>query len=724
MVQRRQPKLHKARNVLFFIDETISKPIIFKPFRGRNSVIYRNQFKRSTAVLIMAIGLGAAHAGEKPGFVFGDISRVTYDGVSDDLLTAGLGKSGLATAAPAPTFDNAENPTIAELRRLAIYSNYRALLDTTDGGGYGVLYGPNVSADGSVSTDQGLIPGVEYIAYAGNSSGKVNVTMMVQVPYSFDPANACIVAAPSSGSRGVYGAIGTAGEWGLKNGCAVAYTDKGTGTGAHSLQSDTINLISGQREGATIARKTSNFTAKLNAKMQDRFNDETPNRFAFKHAYSERNPEKNWGGDVLRSIEFAFYALGQEYPDESITPDSTIVIASSVSNGGGASIRAAEQDSAGLIDGVAVSEPNVNPIPGAPFSIVQGDGSPLTEHSRNLYEYTTLLNVYQGCASVAFPSFALFNFAPSPNRCAALHAKGLLTATTLPEQALGAQTIINDFGILPEQNVVQPSHWFLSVPQAIAVSYANAYGRISVSENLCGYSFGATAADTLPMPLSAAAEAALFSTSNGIPPTGGVNLINDAAPAGPAEDRASTPDQNLDGALCLLGLATGEDPVTQAPLIGKASGFAERIADGIDDIIANGDLHQTPTLIVTGRSDAILPPNHTSRAYVGLNQIVEGASSRVRYIEVLNAQHLDVLNAFAGFNERFIPLHHYYVQALDMMLDHLRNGAPLPSSQVIRTTPRGSGAPAISLSNLPDIAVTPEPGSTITFTIDILHIPE
>mgnify|MGYP003349286586 CR=1 FL=1 len=34
--------------------------------------------------------------------------------------------------------------------------------------------------------------------------------------------------ATSSGSRGVYGAIST-GEWGLKKGCAVAYTDKGTG---------------------------------------------------------------------------------------------------------------------------------------------------------------------------------------------------------------------------------------------------------------------------------------------------------------------------------------------------------------------------------------------------------------------------------------------------------------------------------------------------------------
>src|SRR3546814_1144686 len=45
----------------------------------------------------------------------------------------------------------------------------------------------------------------------------------------------CIVLGPSSGSRGVYGAIGTAGEWGLKKGCAVALSDTGKGMGLHDL---------------------------------------------------------------------------------------------------------------------------------------------------------------------------------------------------------------------------------------------------------------------------------------------------------------------------------------------------------------------------------------------------------------------------------------------------------------------------------------------------------
>src|ERR1700730_15720868 len=149
-----------------------------------------------------------------------------YDGVTNDLLTAGLGKSGLGSAT-APTFANPLIPTAEELRRSAIYNNYRALVDPTPGGGYGTLYGPNVKADGTVTTNEGLIAGDEYIAFEKGKAGRTRVTMMVQVPDGFEHTAGCIVAAPSSGSRGVYGAIATAGEWGLKHGCGGAHNDKG-----------------------------------------------------------------------------------------------------------------------------------------------------------------------------------------------------------------------------------------------------------------------------------------------------------------------------------------------------------------------------------------------------------------------------------------------------------------------------------------------------------------
>jgi hydroxybutyrate-dimer hydrolase len=680
----------------------------------------------SLAALIAVAANRPAAAGDDHGDDHGNnrVLHTHYDGVTDDLLTAGLGRTGLGNPV-APGFADPLHPTAAELRRSAIYNNYRALVDPTPGGGFGTLYGPNVTANGTVTTNEGLIAGDEYLAFETGDDGHANVTMMVQVPDDFDPANSCIVAAPSSGSRGVYGAIATAGEWGLKHGCAVAYSDKGTGTGADDLQNNTVNLIRGERADAAQAGDDSNFTARLSDSQRAQFNAATPNRFAFKHAHSQQNPEKDWGRNVLRSIRFAFDVLNDKLRQRGmeITKRNTIVIASSVSNGGGASVRAVEQDDDRLIDGLAVGEPNVNPRFTAKFTIVQDGQPPFAAHSRPLIDYITLVNVFQGCADLApANATAPLNLAPSAARCASLHAKGLLAATTLPDQATEAQKIINDFGILPEQNLVQPGYWFAYVSQAIAVTYANAYGRFRVVDNLCNFSFGATAAG-VPGPLAPTAEAQIFGTSNGIPPTAGVNLINNAAPGAPAEDRVSTPDQDLDGALCLRSLAIGRDATTGAPLGATAQAQAHRVSEGVEDIIASGDLHRVPAIFVTGRSDGILPPNFASRAYFGLNHVVEGSVSPLHYYEVTNAHHLDSFNQFPTYNAMFIPLHRYFIEAMDLMYDHLRNGGALPPSQVVHTTPRGVGAPPITPANVPPIADAPPPSALITFAGGQVNIP-
>jgi hydroxybutyrate-dimer hydrolase len=142
-----------------------------------------------------SVGHNGAH-NIKPHFIAGDIaSRYyaagdcpvagTWCGESgDDLLTGGLGATGLLLAAPA--FANPLAPTPAELRRNAIHVNYRAVLDILPTGGYGTLYGPNVSNAGVITASQGKIAGWEHIAYAGAG----NVTLMVQVPASFDPSSA------------------------------------------------------------------------------------------------------------------------------------------------------------------------------------------------------------------------------------------------------------------------------------------------------------------------------------------------------------------------------------------------------------------------------------------------------------------------------------------------------------------------------------------------------
>ena len=72
-------------------------------------------------------GTGVATVNARPDFIMGTISVVSYDGTTDDLATAGLGKTGLAGASP--TAADPLKPTAAELRKTAIYNNYRALVD-------------------------------------------------------------------------------------------------------------------------------------------------------------------------------------------------------------------------------------------------------------------------------------------------------------------------------------------------------------------------------------------------------------------------------------------------------------------------------------------------------------------------------------------------------------------------------------------------------------------
>ena len=51
---------------------------------------------------------------------------------------------------------------------------------------------------------------------------------------------------------------------------------------------------------------------------------------------------------------------------------------------------------------------------------------------------------------------------------------------TTAEQTWHAQVVINRYLFLPEHNILQPSLWFLNVPQSIATTDAHVCGRFSV----------------------------------------------------------------------------------------------------------------------------------------------------------------------------------------------------------------------------------------------------
>ncbi|MEX3917180.1 D-(-)-3-hydroxybutyrate oligomer hydrolase [Paraburkholderia sp. BR10872] len=699
--------------------------------------------RRKTAHLRAAIAIAGAalvpgaHAAENdahhpefnrlPSFVVASSLQTTsYDGVSDDLLTAGLGKTGLAGAQPA--IANPSAPTAAELRRLAIWSNYRALVDMSANGGYGRFWGPNVDVYGNDTLGEGKIAGTEYLAFADDGSGRRNVSLLVQVPTSFDPANPCIVTATSSGSRGVYGAISAAGEWGLKRGCAVAYTDKGTGNGAEELMSGLVTLIDGVTANAATAGRTSIFTADVPAGALAAYNQKFPSRYAFKHAHSQLNPEANWGRDTLEAVQFAYWVLNQQFAprvDASnrgvrYAPGDITTIAASVSNGGGASLAAAEEDTGKWITAVVVGEPQINVrMPGD--AQVREGGQRIAAAGKPLADYMTLANLLQPCAALADAAAGAPYLTALPvatttairqARCTSLAAAGYVHGGDTQAQANDALQRLHEAGYEADSDLLQAPMWDSQAVPAVAVTYADAYTRSSVLDNLCGFSFGTTNASTGAAGVAPAVSPMLtiFGVGNGVPPTNGVNLVYNVTPPGGADHRLATPDASFAGAACLRALWTNGDP---------------RMRQSVQAISVHANLHGKPAIIVQGRSDALVPINHASRAYLAANSEREGSHSHLSLYEVTNGQHFDAFLAVPGFDTHFVPVHYYNIAALNLMWNHLKNGTPLPPSQVIRTIPRGGNpgaAPPLGLANLP--AIVENPGSNAIRANDgVVNVP-
>ena len=667
---------------------------------------------------------------------------------TQDLLTGGLGRTGLGTAAPA--YANPLTPTALELRRNAIHGNYRGLVDITANGGYGTLYGPNVDATGTVTANEGLIPGREYIASLDDGTGRKRVVIAVQVPDSFDQAAPCVVVGPSSGSRGVYGAVGAAGEWGLKRGCAVALTDAGKGVGLYDMTDDSVNRIDGTRASRADAGALGFFAANVTDAARAAYNALFPNRLALKQVHSQLNPEKDWGNDTLAATRYALFVLNDRYGNAA-TPvpfkaANTLVIAASVSNGGGAVIRAAEQDIDGLIDGVVASEPNVQPSAQTGYGIEFG-GVAVAGVGKAMVDYTTYGNLYQPCAALAsaatmgtevsfhnYISFASMT-ARATARCDGLAAKGLVSGADTAARSLDALSKLRAYGWTPTNDTMHSAHYGLGNGPVLSAMYPVSYGRFSVTDNVCNTSLAQVDATGAPVAVNATTKAGSFASANGTANGAPANVVYNDSVGGARSWQLATSvstgvqDFGLDNALCQRALVTGVDAAGVALTASSTPTLAQSAAvrTGMAEVLFNGNLRAKPTLIVAGRSDALLPINNAARAYVAFNRSVEGTASKARYIEVTNAQHFDAFLSLSGFDTRYIPLHTYFNRAMDAMYAHLKNGTALPASQVVRTTVRGGtpgAAPAIGLVNVPALVATPPAGDAISFAGNTVAIPQ
>ncbi len=479
--------------------------------------------------------------------------RATEHRGQDDLLTGGLGLAGLQSMLP-PGFADAAHPAAGELRRRALWSNWRGIADLAPGGGYGSLYG-SVAA----------VPGREFSAFAQLAGTTQPHRVLVQLPDAFDAGKRCVVVAASSGSRGIYGAIAVAGAWGLPRGCAVAYTDKGAGT-------DYFDLDAGQGVAADGT------PAPADVALAFAPQPTSGSGVAFKHAHSQDNPEADWGRHVKQAAQFALATLNAQLPQQApFTFENTRVIAVGISNGGGAVLRAAE-DGAPWLDAVVAGEPNV---------LADGHGA------RSLYDYSTEAALLMPCA---LPQLGIPAMPGLEAKCAALTARGVLSGATLDAQQKDALAKLRAAGWTDAALRAGAISVGFDLWRAVAVGYASAYGRYPHDAHPCGYRYSALNADFSPRAASAAERAAWWADGSGIPPGAGVGIV----------DPQPFADLGLTGLHCLRMLWTGDDE------------DARRVRKGIDATRAGAPRAGLPVVVIHGSDDGLVPPAFSSAPYVAM----------------------------------------------------------------------------------------------------------
>jgi len=598
------------------------------------------------APLLGGCASAGSPAANPPAHAMTQPQRITEHRGSDDLLTAGLGLDGLRAMTP-PAWADPAAPTPLELRRRAIWSSWRGIADLSLNGGYGSLYG-------SVAN----VPGREYSALARVPGARHPHRVLVQVPDGFDLGKRCVVVAPASGSRGIYGAIAVAAPWALPRGCAVAYTDKGAGSDYVDLDAGTGVRLDGS-------------LGQLGQHHDLAFAPEVPtgaSGVAFKHAHSQDNPEADWGRHVQQAAEFALAALAQAFPQAApFTFDNTRIIAVGISNGGGAVLRAAELDGDWL-DAVVAGEPNV---------YVEGHGS------RPLYDFASEAALLQPCALLHLPADSL----PQPPlraqaeplwaaRCASLAAAGLVQGADTAAQARSAYEQLRERGWSEESLAAGVLSVGFDLWRSVLATYASSYGRYGIGEHPCGYSFAAQNPDFSTRPASGAERLAWWSDASGIPPGNGVGIV---------DAKLAPPDFTLPGLQCLRELHEGQGADAQRVRAGVAATRAAPPRAGL------------PVLVVHGSDDGLIPPAFTSAPYVAAARAA--GRDQVRYWQVRNAEHFDGFLAFPAYGARYAPMLPYIYAALDRVEAFLDGRAGLPADALIPA--RGRGAGAVEAAQLP-----------------------
>lgn len=651
----------------------------------------------ASAIALTAVLAGATLAeGVPPAQIVGEPIRHVFDGQGDDLLSGGLGPEGLRAAPPG--FADPLAPTALELRRRAIWTNYRGLTDLSDAGGFSRLSGPRPGE---------RIAGIEYLAAVRKPDGDGITTVMLQIPAHFAAAQPCLVAVASSGSRGVYGALPTAAEWALRKGCAVVHSDKGTGTGFHDLDSGTayrIDLVATTDVNDPLVTWRAPESAALAEWRRTH-----PHRVAVRHAHEGDNGERDWGRYLLQAVHAAFELLQREFPASAgrpaITRERTLVIAAGISNGGNAVLRAVEADAGRVFDGAVVSEPNVWSEHDPKLEIRMGRRPPVRAVPSSLFDHALLHYLLQPVAVLAPEQATVMTAVPDTLRpqleqwAAGLDNRVFGPEETLEERARGARQRLEGAGVLREALDGGIAHIAFGLWPALAENYASAYAGFGPADSPCGMSYARVDEGFRARRASAEELARLAADSTGIPPTGGLQIVDDAG--------RFASFGSLEHLLCMQALKS-----------------APRLQDAIEAVQATGRIRDTPVVIIHGRRDALIPVNFSSRAWYSLHRRRGGTSAH--YYEIEHGHHFDAFNALPGWGERFVPMQPQLLAAMDLMYAHLRDAKRLPPSQVVRSRTRRlvEGQPEpVTAGHLGRIVDRPG-ADAIRFRRGVLEVPE
>lgn len=592
------------------------------------------RFPLLASILLVGCGPGSDTAPEADAGMSDPELRITRHADGDDLLTAGLGLEGLRAPVP-PAFADPQAPTATELRRRAVWSNWRGIADTAPGGGLGEAYGRF-----------GPVPGREFHALLTLPGARHPHRVMLQLPDAFDARARCLLVTAASGSRGVYGAIALAGGWGLPRGCAVVHTDKGGGTGWFDA--------AGGR-GARLDGTPGDRGEGLEFEPAEASADKP--RVAVKHFHSGDNPEADWGRHVHQAAVFGLRMLNEHLPAEApFDWSNTRVIAVGLSNGGGAVLRAAEIDGDWL-DGVVAIAPNV--LPGA--------------SGRPLFDLGTEAALYLPCAltATAFEEDPLARPAGVlppvwRQQCTALHEAGLLGAGDPAAQADEALERLRAKGWTPQALAAGALSTTFDLWRSVAAAYASAYARTPADAMPCGYAY-AMLEGGVPRAPTAAEQAAWWSDVAGVPPGGGVALLD-----GLAEGEIPA----LPGLLCLRRLWEGE---------GRHAAMLQASIEATRTGLPRPGL---PVILMHGMDDGLVPEAFTSAPYA---RWLDEAGRPLTYWRIHHAQHFDAFLGLPPLATRYVPLLPYAWAGLDAMWAHLEHGRPLPASAEIRPQPRAAG---------------------------------